>query len=288
MDGLPYFYQRTVYLENLCQPGSWWSNPAMIAGADRMTLFTSNSGMIGTQYFISSIRLLFPDTPSVVWGLGITGAGTSAGQSLSGSGSGAQSTGSFSFSRPSLEAGISYSHPYIGSLGAIVLTGSESNTDMLSYFFGVSAGYLSPSIMQTVKFSFSTLSTRHVQVVPWWDNSAKAGLQVTIDSGLVLGSLEYGFPLGASLSAIENESTFSYETICGRISLRFKKIAGLILAYSHDTPNWFDNGSTYHAGLELRKSDIFPYYGGYEIAYTTSHSLAFIHRIWIGYGFQKK
>ena len=143
--------------------------------------------------------------------------------------------------------------------------------------------------MHTVKLSVSTLSVRHFEVEPWWDNSAKAGIQVNVDSGLVLGSLEYAFPLGTRLPFFQNDSTYNnYEAIIGHASIRIRNILGILLGYSRDTPIYRDNGNTYHAGLELRRSELYPYYGGYEAGLSTSRTIAFIHRIWLGYGFQKK
>jgi hypothetical protein len=294
VDSLPYFYQRTIYMENLCQPGSWWSNPSMIAGIDKISLFTSSSGLIGRRYSLSSVRFIFPVKPSLNCGIGITGSGTYEGRSLTSTGSSVQSSSNFSFKRPSLEGGVSYVPPFGGTVGALIISGTESigssydTTSNLYFFFGIGTGWLSPAIMNTVRLSVSTLSIRHLQIPPWWDNSAKIGMQVNVDSGLVLGALEYGFALGTPITFFQNENTTNYEVIRGLASIRVQKIVGILLGYSLDTPNFSDNGHTFHAGIELRRSEIYPYYGGYEAGLSTSNHLAFIHRIWVGYGFQKK
>ena len=79
-DSLPFFYQRTIYLENLLTEGDWWANPSRISPIDKTTIFTSNVGLLGGRYSISSVRIIFPLNPQLNAGLGITGTGISQGQ----------------------------------------------------------------------------------------------------------------------------------------------------------------------------------------------------------------
>jgi hypothetical protein len=300
IDGLYFFYQRSIYLENLCQPAAWWANPSLLSPIDRITVFTSNTGLIGQRYTISSARVVLPIQSKLNIGFGVTGTGTTEGRSLSAGNGGAQYSSSFSFNLPSLEAGVSYIPPVVGSIGALMITGTESIPDpsnsglnTLYFFWGIGAGWLSPSIMNTVKFSVSTLSVYHSQFITWWDNGAKAGLQINVNDGKVTGSFEYGFALfNGPVSFFQNQSNFhGYEIFKGSVSLKMMDIAGVLLGYSKDTPpaNAIDNnGSTFHAGVELRRSDVYPYYGGYEMGISGAHGISIIHRIWVGYGFKKK
>ncbi|MGA2506902.1 MAG: hypothetical protein ABSF80_05440 [Chitinispirillaceae bacterium] len=300
IDGLYFFYQRTIYLENLCQPAAWWANPSLLSPIDKVTVFTSNAGLIGRQYTISSVRVALPINQKMDIGFGVTGTGTTEGSSLSAGNGGAQYSSNFNFNLPSLEAGASYTPPVGGNIGALFITGTESVPDpsnsglnTVYFFWGFGAGWLSPSVMNTVKFSISTISVYHSQFITWWDNCAKTGILINAKDGGLIGSLEYGFSLfNGPVSFFQNKSNFhGYETIKGCISLKMMGIAGILLGYSNDSPpaNAIDNnGATYHAGIELRRSTIYPYYGGYEFGISTAHSISIIHRIWIGYSFIKK
>jgi hypothetical protein len=301
VDSLSFFYQRTIYLENLCQQGAWWANPATIASYDKTHLFTSNIALLGGKYSISTVRILFPVKSQFNGGFGITGTGTTQGLSASGTGTGGQFNSKFSFTRPSLEAGISYTPPLGGTLGALLVTGTESvprmDTGNTVYFFwGISAGWLSPAIMNSVRFSFSTLSVYHAQFITWWDNCAKAGVLVNVNDGLVIGSLEYGFSLDGPVSFFRNQANFyGYEAIKGNVSVRIRKIAGVLIGFSKDTRNFRDNGSTFHTGIELRRSTVYPFSGGYEMGMnffasryqSNSPHVYLLHRFWVGYDFIK-
>lgn len=294
-----YFYQRTIYLEDLLKPGAWWSNPSLISSIDRTTIFTSTTGMIGRQYSISSVRALFPVRPRLNAGFGLTGTATGAGAGGTGTNSGFSYQSYFNFTRPSIEAGISYIPPYLGTVGAMVLTGSksyvpdyalaDSNTRIISFFYGMSAGWISPALFKTVSLSLSMLSLYNAETNPWWEHCAKVGVVFTVLDSIVRGSVEYGFAtdsVSGSLFSNPNNTT-NYEALKGSLSIRFMGIAGLILGYSTDTRNFSDNGATYHMGLELRKSEVYPYYGGYEMAISTSNHISVFHQIWVGFNIKK-
>ena len=295
IDSLPFFYQRTIYLENLNQPAAWWANPAVISAIDKTTFFTSNTGMLGGKYALSSVRVLFPYKTALNGGVGITGTGTTEGRSAVANAQSTQFNSDFSFKRPSIETVISFMPPRAGTIGGLAMAGTESiprttDTGNKTYFFwGIGTGWLSPSILNTVKLSFSTLSVCHIQFETWWDNSAKAGILFNINKDHLIGSIEYGFGLNGT-------SAPEYEVFKGDFSLRFMSITGLLFGFSTDTRNIRNNGSTFHTGIELRRSYVYPFFGGYEIGFNMfasrynpnslpdpSPHLSLIHRFWLGY-----
>ncbi len=293
LDSLNFFYERSIYLENLITPGAWWSNPVRIAPIDRTTIFTSTVSPLGGAYSMSTVRGIFPIDSSLKAGIGVTGTGGSAGSSASGTNTGAQISSIFSFSRPSFEAVVSYSNLPIGTIGGILLGGSENmqgQNDAVSsiyYFWGYSLGWLSPAFLKTVQLSLSTLTVSHSWWTTVWNYDAKAGLLVNVHDSLVLGSLEYGFPLQSGFP--------SYDVVKGDASIRIKSIVGILLGFSIDTRNQTANGgtyngSTYHAGVELRRSNVYPFYGGYEIGVSPwggRSQISIMNQIWVGYGFPK-
>ncbi|MBN2037543.1 MAG: hypothetical protein JW768_12450 [Chitinispirillaceae bacterium] len=305
MDSIYYFFQRTVYLETLEQNGAWWASPARMSAARATSVFTSNTGLLGGKYSISSVRVLFPIYDSTTAGIGLTGASTRETRSFTGDQSGGHFSSNFNFSRPSLEAAISYSPPFGGTIGILGVTGTESilphaTSTIPRYYFiwGMGIGLLSPSLFSTVQFSLTTLSVCHYQIDAWWDHGVKTGMLLEVSDGLVRGSLEYGFSLknGFYLPSGRDDN-YAYEVIKGTASLRFRSIAGFILGFSRDSRNFRDNGSTLHTGLELRPSKVYPYWGGYEMGASLnatrferddSRALSLIHRFWAGYTFSKK
>ena len=292
-----YYYQRTTYLENLNQPGAWWANPALLSSIDRTTVFTSSTGLLGRKYSISSSRIIFPVLPQFNAGFGLTGSARGEGRSGTGTNSGFSFSSYFNFTKPSLEAGMSFAPRILGTLGALLLTGTASETPSYAYdssirvtrfFWGYGFGWISPALLKTVSFSFSTLSVYNVQYLWQWENCAKAGVVLNVKDSAVLGSLEYGFSLDGAAGTLfrTRENAPYYEVLKGTVSIRFRSIAGLILGWSLDTKNGSDNGSTYHAGVELRRSTVYPCYGGYEMGLSTtnySNSVSIIHRFWIGF-----
>jgi hypothetical protein len=306
-DSLYFFHQRTIYLENIYQQGAWWANPATVSSINTKTFFTSNTGLLGGKYSISSVRLIFPVKMRINGGIGITGTGTTEGRSFAGTSQGAQLNSNFSFTRPSLEAVISYVPPIGGEFGGLAMTGTESipRTDSMGnktyFFWGIGIGWFSPALFKTVKLSFTTLSVCHAQFITWWNSSAKAGLAINVNEGALLGSLEYAFSLNGPISLFINQNNFlGYEVVKADVSLRFRNIAGFLLGFSADTRNFRNNGPTFHTGLELRRSTFYPYYGGYEIGinfFATRYNIEpqnessphfyLLHRFWIGYDFKK-
>jgi hypothetical protein len=296
-----YYYQHTTYLENLNQPGAWWSNPALLSSIDRATVFTSSTGLLGRRYSISSSRIIIPVNPQLKAGFGLTGSARGEGRSGSGTNSGFSFSSYFNFTKPSIEAGMSFAPRSLGTFGALMLSGTVSETPSYAYdstarvirfFWGYGLGWISPALLKTVAFSFSTLSIYNVQFLWQWENCAKAGIIFNVKDSAVLGSLEYGFSLdGAAGTLFSNrENAPYYEVLKGTASIRFRSIAGFILGYSLDTKNGADNGSTYHAGIELRRSTVYPCYGGYEMGLSTTNSsnnVSIIHRFWVGFNLKQ-
>jgi hypothetical protein len=293
---LYYFYQRTIYLENLNQPGAWWSNPALLSSINRTTVFTSSTGLLGRKYSISSVRAILPVTPQLNAGFGLTGSASREGRSGSGTDGGFSFSGYFNFTKPSLEAGMSFAPRGLGTFGALALTGTVSEIPPYAYdstrrvtrfVWGYGFGWVSPALLNTASFSFSTLSVYNTLVMWEWEHCAKAGIILNVKDSAVLGSLEYAFPLDAGPGALfsDRDNAPRYEVFKGTVSLRFRSIAGLLLGWSYDTKNRSDNGATYHAGVELRRSAVYPWYGGYEMGLSTTnslHSVSLIHRFWLG------
>jgi hypothetical protein len=299
IDSLYYFFERTIYLENLTQNAAWWANPSSISSIREPCVFTSNTGLLGGKYSISGFRVFAPLQHSLTVGFGLTGASTAEGRSFSGDGTGGQMTSSFNFSRPSLEAGAGYESKRFGALGVLAITGTENAVSGIKiYFFvlGTSLGYLSPPIAGMARLSLSTLSVCHFQADTWWDHSAKTGVVFNVYDSLFTGSLEYGFSLNNAPFFSDGNDLWGYEVIKGTVSTRFRSIAGFLLAYSTDTKNLRDNGPTFHSGLELRPSRIYPFWGGYEIGIspwssrhrTNTAVITLLHRFWVGYTFRKK
>jgi hypothetical protein len=242
---------------------------------------------------------LFPVLPRLNAGFGLTGAASGAGAGGTGTNSGFSYQSYFNFTRPSIEGGLSYAPQFGGAIGAMLLSGTKSyvpqyagpDTNMrnLAIFWGLSAGWISPPLFKTVSLSLAMLSIENFDVVTWWEHCAKVGLVFTVFDSTVLGSLEYGFATDSVSGSLFNNpnNTNNYEAIKGTVSIRFRKIAGFILGYSTDTRNLSYNGHTYHVGVELRKSDIYPYYGGYEMALSTADPISVFHQIWLGFNIKK-
>lgn len=298
---LYYYYQRTTYLENLNQPGAWWSNPALLSSLSRTTVFTSSTGLLGRKYSISSSRIIIPVIPQLNAGFGLTGTARGEGRSGSGTNGGLSFSSYFNFTKPSIEAGMSFAPRDFGTFGALALTGTVSETPSYAYdstnrvtrfFWGYGLGWISPAVLKTFSFAFSTLSVYNVQFLWAWENCAKAGILLNVKDSAVSGSIEYGFSLDAPAGALfsNRDHAPQYEVLKGTVSIRFRSIAGFILGYSLDTKNGSDNGATYHAGVELRRSTVYPCYGGYEMGLSTtnsSNSASLIHRFWVGFNLKQ-
>jgi hypothetical protein len=291
-NGLYYLYQRTTYLENLTMNGAWWANPALTGEIAEKTASTVNVTPIGLRQFtIVSAKYLFPFGGIFGGGFGIMGEGVNQNQSTQLSNRGATYSSHFSFSNPSLQFGLGMRLRNIGSAGLLLNAGQELlQSDGTNYNYpvvGCGVGALTPYFFNTISLSFTTMATWHFWQQAYMDNDAKAGIRFRILDDFILGSFEYAFSFKSGL--IESESFYTTSNYCqiakGLVSIRIYKIAGIILGYSSDF-DFNDMGGTMHAGLELRPSDDYPYFGGYEIGLSTYQRVLFIHQIWVGYCFR--
>jgi hypothetical protein len=105
----------------------------------------------------------------------------------------------------------------------------------------------------------------------------------------VLASLEYTFTFksGAAESFYQTSQQYIYEVFKALVSLRIYKVAGILAGFSTDFGEFSDIGNCLHAGLELRPTDTYPFFGGYELGISLYQRDLFIHRIWVGYRLQK-
>jgi hypothetical protein len=130
------------------------------------------------------------------------------------------------------------------------------------------------------------MTTGHFWLQNYWDNDGKFALRLRSADSLLTGSIEYTFSLlNQSFVWINHSPNNYYEVVKTMVSIRFMGIAGLLLGYSDDLPNGHDNGQCAHVGLELRQSNVYRYYGGYEIGIGLSqlHRDLLVHRLWVGY-----
>jgi hypothetical protein len=293
-----FIYPRTTYMENIMVPGMWWANPALLAQIDNTTLFTSNVLPLENFYTISSIRCMIPVFPSVTTGLGIFGAGEYrfSSSSTRATEHGIEYRSTFTFTRPSFQAGIAADMHSLGQIGLLASLGTElysvSITDERYYpTYSAGIGYYSPALLDVLHGSLSIFCTAHTREEWQWENTAKAGIIIVVPDSLVVSSLEYAFSLSPQAFSLFNPSPRGmYEVIKGAVSVRVMGIMGVMAGVSVDggLDRLYNNGTIVHAGLELRRSETYNFYGGYEIGLSTDGRWTIPHRLWIAYSFGKK
>jgi hypothetical protein len=293
-----FLYQRSTYLENVLLPGSWWANPASTAETERKTLQTVNVTPLGNALTIASAKFLTPVTSRFGVGVGIMGVGqgNSSNQNLNASASGATFQSQYSFFNPSIQLSGAIKFKKEGAIGLLFNIGAEqlpsamdlgpAYSNYLTMGFG--AGFLTPWFFDRVSLGLSEMSTGHFWIQNYWDYDGKLAVRFRSVDSLLTGYIESTFSLfGGSLVWIGNSPSNYYEVIKGMVSLRFMGILGFLLGYSDDLLNGEANGQCAHVGLELKQSNMYHYYGGYEIgiALTQLQRDLFIHRLWVGYNF---
>jgi hypothetical protein len=291
---LYYLYQRTTYLENLTMNGAWWANPALTGEITEKTASTVDITPLGLyQFTIISAKYLFPFGRNFGAGIGIMGEGVgpSQGQSTQVTDAGATYSSHFSFSNPSFQCGLGMHLKNVGSAGLLFNIGEEllPQGDGTSYNYpvmGLGAGVLTPFFFNTLSLSLTAMATWHFWQQEYLDYDGKAGCRFRILDDFILGSLEYTFSFKSGFIESFYTTSSYYQVGKGLISIRFYKIAGLLLGYSSDFGGFKDMGGALHAGLELRHSDDYPYFGGYELAVGTNQRLTFTHQVWVGYCFR--
>ena len=295
-DSVYYFYQRTVYLDNPLMDGAWYSNPSSISTINKPEAFTVNAGTLGRRYTISSVRFFFPIVPSCAAGVGISGASNALQDaSFQATEQGTTYQSNFSFTRPSFEAGIAIQLPFDYRWGLLESYGIENDSfynggNTQNYFiWGNGLGLTTPEVAHLLSFSFSTFSVGHFQPIAWWENDAKLGMILNYHEDLIRAAAEYSFSLADRFILFRNANVaHGYEVFKVLLSARILKIIGVLAGYSSDTPILSDNGKSVHLGLELRKTDFYSFFGGYDVGISVTEFPQIIHRIWFGYQFGLK
>jgi hypothetical protein len=273
--------------------GAWWANPALTGEITEKTASTVDITPLGLyQFTIVSAKYLFPFGRNFGAGFGIMGEGInqSQNQRTDVSSSGLSYSSNFSFSNPSLQFGLGMHGNYIGSAGLLLTGGQEliplgDGTNYNYPVAGLGIGALTPYFFNTLSLSFTTMATWHFWEQEYLDFDGKAGFRFKILDDFILGSMEYSFSFRSSVIESFYSSSYYYRVVKGLLSIRIYKIAGILLGYSSDF-GFKDMGPTIHAGLELRHSDDYPYFGGYELALGSNQKLLITHRVWVGYCFR--
>jgi hypothetical protein len=292
-DSLYFLYQRSTYLENLLLEGGWWANPALTGEITAHTVSTINVTPLGYRYTLASVKYQFPFLGNFGAGIGIMGTGIAPDQSTQVTSGAVNLQSHFTFSNPSFQIGIGARFQKIGSFGILLDIGSE----MLQDGYGGSSnflvtragiGFLTPFYFNAVSLSATGMSTVHFWDRAYLDNNGKVGLRFKILEDLVRGSFEYTLTFKSAIAeSFYQSSQYYYEVFKTTVSVRIYKIAGILAGYSTDFGEFKDIGNCLHAGIELRPSDVYPFFGGYDLGISTTFRDLFIHRIWLGYRFLK-
>ena len=294
-DSLYFLFQRSTYLENLTMPGAWWANPASIAEINKKTALTATVAPLGYTYTIASVMYASPVTARFGWGIGILGAGINPNPdgSLQADNSGAHYKSRVTFSNPSIQLGAAAKDARdvcIGLLGDFGLEqlpdgqGGQANFAAM----GIGLGVMTPYLFNHLSLAVSLMSTGHFWVQSYWDHDGKAGVRFKLPDSSIIGSLEYTFSLASgAIKYIYNAPANYYQVVKGLASIKVLSIAGVLAGFSDDLGILSENGAMIHLGAELRKSTIYPFFGGYEIGVSTSKRTRdlIIHRFWLGYCF---
>jgi hypothetical protein len=294
-DSLFFLFQRSTYLENLNMPGAWWANPATVAEVGKKTAMTVNVSPLGFVYTIASARYLAPVAGRFGWGIGIMGAGINPNPagSLQADNTGAQYQSQFSFSNPSIQ--LSAAAKLTGGLclGLLCDAGFEELPDgnggqMNFPTLGIGVGGMTPYFFDKVSLSLSLMSTGHFWLQSYWDYDGKGGVRFKSSDSLLMGSLEYTYSLvSGTIKNIYNSPATYYHVVKALASIKIFSIAGVLFGFSRDLGIFSDNGAMVHLGVELRQSQVYPFFGGYEtgIAVTQRNRDLWVHRLWLGWCF---
>jgi len=290
-DSLYFLFQRSTYLENLCMPAAWWANPALTAEIGGKTALTVSVTPLGNTFTIASAKYCAPIGARGGWGIGLMGAGISPDPSLQANNSGAQYSSHVTFSNPSIQLAGGLKIPYIGSIGALGDFGLEllpnfSGGEENYFSMGLGAGFLTPYAWDYLSLSLFAMSRGHFWIQNFWDHDGKVGLRLKTPDSLVLGSLEYTVSFSSgSVKFIGNSPAYYYQVVKALMSLKIYAIMGVLIGYSDDLGIFSNNGSMIHGGVELRRSSVYPFFGGYELGVSLTHSALLVHHLWLAYSF---
>lgn len=285
---MPHLFERTLYLEGLTAPLAWWANPALTAGIEQPHLLTVNVSPVGDWYTISSVRFALPVHERLALGVGVAGAGPDQTGSFQVTNSGATYESRFIFSRPSFQLAAASTLPYAGSLGILLTAGIEEvpvGAEQLESYglFGVGLGWLSPSLYG-IQGSIAALWVGHFQYVTFWDGDIKIGIRATLPEELLRMSIEYTRALPQSLRRPDPSQSWEYEALKAIVALRAGSVIDVYSGLSTDFEDYDGhNGTCVHVGAGLRKSDVNPFLGGYELGVSVDGRWHVLHRFWIGY-----
>lgn len=289
---MPYFAERAVYLEGGYAPLAWWANPALISPPGQPILLTANVSPVGDEYTVSSVRFAAPAGSRLTLGGGIAGAGPSQTGSYTVDNSGATYQSNFVFSRPSLQLSVSGAPPVVGRLGVLASFGVERlpvSYDESKNFFvlGLATGWVSPALLG-MQMSLAAYWTGHFQYESYWDADVRAALLWSAPSEFVRVWVDYSRPFPRSLRVVDASVGYEYQVLKAMASVRLNRAFDLSAGVSSDFHTYDEhNGTLLHLCLELRPTEHLPFTGGYDIAVTPSRRLHLLHRVWLGYLFER-
>jgi hypothetical protein len=294
-DSLLFFFQRTIYLENLLNKDGLWANPAIIEQINYPTTSFCNVTPLSYRYTLANAKYLFPISNIIKAGIGIRGTGINTKQSTSISENSIFYQSNFRFSNPSLQTAIALNVFNIQKLGLLIDAGFESLPDgygnySLFPLINTAIGILTPYYFNYISLSFVIINTLHFWNKIYSENNGKAGVIFKINDDLINMCFEYAFSIHSAIveSFYYSSSLRYYEVFKYTTSFKICKSFGIILGYSTDIGEFSDIGDCIHAGLELKQSNNYNFFGGYEIGVSTFHRSLIIHRVWLGYQFNKK
>jgi hypothetical protein len=294
-----YLYQRSIYLENILTPGAWLANPALASEIGRPALLTTNVMPLGDQYLFAAVRGFYPLRSGLSLGIGLLGTGTyNHGSSNAGSqGDGFSANGDFAFTGPDFQAGAAYAIAGAGAIGVMTTLGwnfppSDTSTLATETAWGIGAGWLSPWYFHTFSVSLSVMSIGHFREIAYWEHNGKAGIRLSLFSDVLRGSIESALLFGKALGIFTDNSSAPYEAMKTLWSLQVYRIFGALLGFSTDyAGRWTthgvriaDNGNCIHVGAELRKTEEYAFWGGYDMGISLSYPSSILHRFWFAYG----
>ena len=129
------------------------------------------------------------------------------------------------------------------------------------------------------------MSRGHFWIDNFWDHDGKMGLRIKTPDSLVLGSLEYTVSFSSGFKYIGNAPANYYQVVKAMASIKIYAIMGVLIGYSDDLGIFSNNGTLIHGGLEMRRSDVYPFFGGYELGVSLTRSALLVHHLWLAYAF---
>ncbi len=291
-----YLYDRAVYLESPGIPGAWWANPALPSLIDSRTFFTTNVLPLGDRSLMSSVRMFFPLEQGPVIGAGILGAGLyqPGSQKTNATAAGLQFTSEFAFTRPRFQFGAAMDFGPIGAAGALGTIGTEARKvgitsegeDKLETVVspGFGFGWLSPSLLRSVRFSAATMFIYHPLNRKFWESGAKLGFSLSVLDSAVCADGQYSLSYDEGLGVLDSDNA-GYHAFKSIVSVRLYDNMRVFTGYSAATEWDYDTPQFAHFGVEMSQSHLSGFWGGYEIGVKPGQSWAVLHRAWLALRF---